>query len=292
MSTPTPHTADLLARIRQLVADGAAQQHRIEQLAQLASSAAIRDARVPAPFELVTRNDPVAIRRVMPGLEDWVRQVLVPVYVNGREPGPLAPWCPRWWDHPEARARFYGLWLAFLELTDPDAGPTGPGDWHRSHLDPTLARLRDPNGPFAGCTRAADSPPHRVGAPAPIQPASPPPPPSPEDIVTDPDAVTVPAALMRDALELGLAQPLSDNIPEVARYQQSWWLLHEDAGSWLRVTNPDGIAAIDAEAERLQAARRTVHDAPPVEGTPLTGPEWAERIRAHLVGSDTRPEES
>ncbi|MGW7172259.1 DUF4913 domain-containing protein [Streptomyces xanthophaeus] len=37
---------------------------------------------------------------------------------------------------PVAVARLHALWLAWQELTDPaTCGHTGPGVWHRDHLD-------------------------------------------------------------------------------------------------------------------------------------------------------------
>ncbi|MEU4495974.1 DUF4913 domain-containing protein [Streptomyces sp. NBC_00210] len=90
----------------------------------------------------------------------WVRHLLIPVY--GRETTSAAAWCPRWWEHEEAVAQLYGLWMAWQELTDPGAGLTGPAVWHRDYLTHVMAALRDPSGPFAGCKpgahRAKDAP--------------------------------------------------------------------------------------------------------------------------------------
>jgi hypothetical protein len=98
----------------------------------------------------------------------WVEDLLLPVY--GREISTNRPWCDRWQDHPEAVVRLHGLWLAFQQLTDSEAGLAGPATWHRDHLDPTLAQLRDPGGPFAACTTNAARPNHRLlatpGAPS------------------------------------------------------------------------------------------------------------------------------
>ncbi|MGW3661735.1 DUF4913 domain-containing protein [Streptomyces sp. NPDC005141] len=79
----------------------------------------------------------------------WTHHVLLPVY--GREVTSAAPWCPRWWEHPEAVAQLHGLWLAWGELTGPGSGMTGPASWHRDHLSSVMETLRDPQGPFAGC---------------------------------------------------------------------------------------------------------------------------------------------
>ncbi|WP_405843751.1 DUF4913 domain-containing protein [Streptomyces sp. NBC_01518] len=88
----------------------------------------------------------------------WVHHVLLPVY--GREVTSSAPWCSRWWEHPEAVAQLHALWLAWGELTDTGspAGPTGPAAWHRDYLSSVMQNLRDPSGPFAGCKAGTHRP--------------------------------------------------------------------------------------------------------------------------------------
>ncbi|WP_428964159.1 DUF4913 domain-containing protein [Micromonospora fluostatini] len=86
----------------------------------------------------------------------WVRHLLVPVYL--REVSSGAPWCPRWWLHPEAVAQLYGLWMAWQEMTRPQAGFCGPANWHRDYLGPVMNSLRDPSGPFAGCKAGTHRP--------------------------------------------------------------------------------------------------------------------------------------
>lgn len=83
----------------------------------------------------------------------WTHHVLLPVY--GREVTSAAPWCSRWWEHPEAIAQLHGLWLAWGELTGPGSGMCGPANWHRDYLGPVMTTLRDPMGPFAGCKPGA-----------------------------------------------------------------------------------------------------------------------------------------
>ncbi len=106
----------------------------------------------------------------------WTHHVLLPVY--GREVTSTAPWCGRWWEHGEAVAQLHGLWLAWQELTGPDAGACGPANWHRDYLLPVLGSLRDPSGPFSGCKpgshRSKEAP--TVEA---LDPFGPPPPPPP-----------------------------------------------------------------------------------------------------------------
>ena len=109
----------------------------------------------------------------------WVHHVLLPVY--GREVTSTAPWCSRWWEHPEAVAQLHGLWLAWGELTGPGSGMCGPANWHRDYLGPVMGALRDPMGPFAGCKpgghRPKEKPP--VDAMDPFGPPPGPPPPTP-----------------------------------------------------------------------------------------------------------------
>ncbi|WP_328484869.1 DUF4913 domain-containing protein (plasmid) [Streptomyces sp. NBC_00377] len=92
-------------------------------------------------------------------LADWVANLLVPTYLV--EVSSTSPWCASWWAHPAAVARFHAAWLAWQELTDPETcGRTGPSVWHRDHLDPMVAQLRDSSGPFGGCMTNPDRPQH------------------------------------------------------------------------------------------------------------------------------------
>ncbi|GAA3819989.1 hypothetical protein GCM10022226_45500 [Sphaerisporangium flaviroseum] len=45
-----------------------------------------------------------------------------------------------------------------------------PADWHRDHLDPTLAVLRAPDGPFSGCSTDSRHGGHRTEVAAPTDP--------------------------------------------------------------------------------------------------------------------------
>ncbi|MCD0485231.1 DUF4913 domain-containing protein [Streptacidiphilus sp. ASG 303] len=93
-------------------------------------------------------------------LDNWVTHVLLPAY--GREISSTRPWCAQWYEHPEAVARLHALWLAWQQLTDAEAGLSGPATWHRDHLDHTLLQLRAPDGPFAACSTSPARPGHRV----------------------------------------------------------------------------------------------------------------------------------
>ena len=93
-------------------------------------------------------------------LSEWVNYLFLPVY--GREISTSRPWCAQWHEHPEAVARLHALWLAWQQLTDTEAGLSGPSVWHRDHLDQALVHLRAPDGPFAACTTSPTRPNHRV----------------------------------------------------------------------------------------------------------------------------------
>ncbi|MEU0360429.1 DUF4913 domain-containing protein [Streptomyces cyaneofuscatus] len=89
-------------------------------------------------------------------LRIWVHHLLLPVY--GRETVSARPWCPRWWEHHEAVARLYGLWMAWQAQTGGGSDLRGPAVWHRDFLDPVMNSLRDPIGPFAGCKPGSHRP--------------------------------------------------------------------------------------------------------------------------------------
>jgi hypothetical protein len=92
-------------------------------------------------------------------LSFWVENLLIPVY--GAEVTSGSPWCPRWREHPEAVAYLHGLWLAWQERTGAQAQRSDPATWHQSYLWPTIDKLRDPGGPFAGCKAGSHRPKER-----------------------------------------------------------------------------------------------------------------------------------
>ncbi|MZD08307.1 DUF4913 domain-containing protein, partial [Streptomyces sp. SID5785] len=94
-----------------------------------------------------------AYEEELAALANWVHHLLMPVY--GREVSTSRPWCQQWKEHSEAVARLHALWLAWQQLTDIEAGLTGPSTWHRDHLDPALLHLRAPDGPFGACTTSS-----------------------------------------------------------------------------------------------------------------------------------------
>nr|WP_229924241.1 DUF4913 domain-containing protein [Streptomyces capillispiralis] len=105
-----------------------------------------------------------AFFEALAGLKIWVHNLLLPVY--GREVTSQAPWCPRWWEHLEAVAQLFGLWMAWQQHTRTEGGLAGPGIWHRDFLTPVMTSLRLPNGPFAGCKTGM----HRVKQSPPVDP--------------------------------------------------------------------------------------------------------------------------
>ncbi|WP_405863177.1 DUF4913 domain-containing protein [Streptomyces sp. NBC_01515] len=109
-------------------------------------------AKSPAPekkAEFILYLEGSAYDDALKGLVDWVGFLLLPVY--GREPHSSSPWCPRWWEHPEAVAQLHALWMSWQELTGPGSSLSGPLNWHRDCMAHVMASLRDPSGPFAGC---------------------------------------------------------------------------------------------------------------------------------------------
>ncbi|MFC0097777.1 DUF4913 domain-containing protein [Micromonospora marina] len=118
----------------------------------------LTDKPAPRPFFILYLDGPEYVEELR-RLTSWVEGLLLPVY--GGEVTSGAPWCPRWWEHPEAIAYLHGLWLAWQERTSPSAAPSDPALWHQNHLWPTMTALRDPNGPFAGCKPGGHRPKER-----------------------------------------------------------------------------------------------------------------------------------
>ncbi|MFH8684222.1 DUF4913 domain-containing protein [Streptomyces lydicus] len=123
------------------------------------SDAAATGAEGPSSI-FILALDGKAYAEELATLATWVHHLLLPVY--GREITTGRPWCQRWQEHPEAVARLHALWLAWQQLTDVDAGLTGPSTWHRDHLDPALMQLRTADGPFGACTTSQARPNHRL----------------------------------------------------------------------------------------------------------------------------------
>ncbi|WP_405589811.1 DUF4913 domain-containing protein [Streptomyces sp. NBC_01190] len=145
--------------------DTAAAAARADDTAPDTAAAAAPDGGPSSVFILALGGEKYATE--LAALADWVHYLFLPVY--GREISTTRPWCEKWYEHPEAVARLHALWLAWQQLTDSEAGLSGPSTWHRDHLDQALVHLRAPDGPFAACTTSPARPTHRVLAtPAPV----------------------------------------------------------------------------------------------------------------------------
>lgn len=97
-------------------------------------------------------------------VQEWVAGHFALVY--RRPVSPASRWCASWWDHAEAVCRLEALWRTFeAARLEP---LRGMADWYRD-LDPQLAVLTSPAGPFAQCTPERHSPPR----PLPLLPVPP-----------------------------------------------------------------------------------------------------------------------
>lgn len=87
-------------------------------------------------------------------LLEFVVEGFAPVYC--RATSPTMRWCPSWWDHAEAIYRLEALWRSWeVYRLEPRLGIAS---WLRDFLDPQLAALTSPTGPFAQCTDDRHSP--------------------------------------------------------------------------------------------------------------------------------------
>jgi hypothetical protein len=165
--------ADLTATVNGLASQLKVTQRLAESLQQPGAAAVPTadsdDQEQPAAPPLILKLSGEEYDQELAALAIWVEYVLVPVYLG--EVSSVAPWCSQWYDHPQAVARLHALWLAWQELTTPQAGGyTGPSVWHRDHLDPTIAQLRSPQGPFATCTTNPNRPNHSLPPPPSVAP--------------------------------------------------------------------------------------------------------------------------
>ncbi|RJQ66273.1 DUF4913 domain-containing protein [Pseudonocardiaceae bacterium YIM PH 21723] len=94
-----------------------------------------------------------AQRPSMAVLRAWVRTHIAPMErrtTTTGEGGGLR-WCRQWWRHPDAVERFGAIYMAYKRLrTEEDA--TWLSVYLRDHLDPHIATLTSPYGPFYGCS--------------------------------------------------------------------------------------------------------------------------------------------
>jgi hypothetical protein len=94
------------------------------------------------------------VRPFYGSLLEFVTEGFAPVYC--RATSPTVRWCATWWDHAEAIYRLEALWRTWeLYRLEPRLGIAS---WLRDYLDPQLAALTSPTGPFAQCTDDRHSP--------------------------------------------------------------------------------------------------------------------------------------
>ncbi len=85
-------------------------------------------------------------------LDRFVEDFLAVVYDRPTEQSPVSTWCPQWWRHDGAVARFTALHLAWEHMRVAD-GPTAMAAWLVNYADPIMAVVFDTaNGPFKGCS--------------------------------------------------------------------------------------------------------------------------------------------
>ncbi|MCZ4122696.1 DUF4913 domain-containing protein [Streptomyces sp. H39-S7] len=168
---PDEDLDDLASALAKTMAEVRQHGVTLERLdAEAGAPTPISDAPGVATGDVVTLDAPASVFILALGgdahavelaaLSNWVNHLLLPVY--GREISTTRPWCEQWHEHIEAVARLHALWLAWQQLTDAEAGLSGPSTWHRDHLDQALAHLRAPDGPFAACTTSPTRPNHRL----------------------------------------------------------------------------------------------------------------------------------
>ena len=108
--------------------------------------------RPPAPPPGGAEQEPTA--PFFGSLLEFVVEHFGPVYA--RNTSPTVRWCASWWDHAEAIYRLEALWRTWeLYRLEPRLGIAS---WLRDYLDPQLAQLTSPTGPFASCTEDRHSP--------------------------------------------------------------------------------------------------------------------------------------
>jgi hypothetical protein len=85
-------------------------------------------------------------------LHAWVAVHIAPLVrrISATTEGAGIRWCRQWWEHDDALTRFQALYLAFDELSQ-DESATWLSVYLRDHLDPHLATLTSPYGPFYTC---------------------------------------------------------------------------------------------------------------------------------------------
>jgi hypothetical protein len=146
--------AGQVAAAAKQAADGVLAEALTDDVVMGMRNTAVSEARAAVDPELVVEEpapEPPELRyRTLPA---FVEQYLANVYrreVSERGVEGTRRWCPCWWDHGEAVARFDALWSAFEQLRQ----GTGPemATWWTQYADPIMAAVLDPHGPFEYCS--------------------------------------------------------------------------------------------------------------------------------------------
>lgn len=104
-----------------------------------------------SPTDSACQSEPSIL---YPTLDRWVEEWLAPVYEQRISSG--RAWCPQWWKHDGAVARFMALWAAWENLRV-EGGPTGMATWFVQFADPIMHEVLRADGIFSGCKDDPDA---------------------------------------------------------------------------------------------------------------------------------------
>jgi Domain of unknown function (DUF4913) len=101
-------------------------------------------------------TSPASLEPRFENLVAWVAGYFAPTFGRLARSSAASAWCARWWDHPEAVLRLDALWCTWEVAAAAEGGDLS--EWIRLNLDPNLAALASPDGPFAACTAEHHTP--------------------------------------------------------------------------------------------------------------------------------------
>jgi hypothetical protein len=99
--------------------------------------------------ELVTMHD----------VNDWVKTWLGGIIE--RRNSNTKRWCPRWFEHPEAVARIWQMYMGYRQVKD-SGNALDFSNWMLDHLDRHIDRLMAADGPFSGCSPTRHTSPRQL----------------------------------------------------------------------------------------------------------------------------------
>jgi hypothetical protein len=102
----------------------------------------------PSPSEEPGASPPPELATLHAWVEEHIAPLVRKTTTTGEGGG--VRWCRRWWEHVDALTRVQALYLAFDELSH-DESATWLSVYLRDHLDPHMATLTSPYGPFYAC---------------------------------------------------------------------------------------------------------------------------------------------